>query len=135
MMRPNPVLWLYYQFGGRVPDRYRDWVVHDATCRSWLVRKLLRVFVQAAPVFAGVLVILVAVGGSWPIALGSVLLGVLVSLRFAVANAAESVDTRLVKYGFPAGYGTAVRQRSTADEEERYRARWRPENPPERDLR
>jgi Family of unknown function (DUF5313) len=55
--RPNPALWLYHQFGGRLPTRYRDWVLHDAICRTWLARKLLRVFVQSAPVF-GLLVVL-----------------------------------------------------------------------------
>lgn len=137
MVRPNPLLWLFYQYGGRLPARYRDWVLHDATCRSWLARKLLRVFVQLVPVFAGLLVVLGLVGGSWPIALGSILLGVLVSLRFAVANAMESVDARLVRYGFPSGHGSALRRaadaEANADEAERYREKWR-EIPPERDL-
>lgn len=125
MKRPNPVRWLYYQYGGRIPDHYRDWVLHDATCRTWLVRVLLRTFVWLAPAFAVLLAVLVTVGGSWPIALGSILLGVLVSLRFAVANAAESVDARLVKYGFPPGHGSAVRARQDAAEEREYRERWR----------
>ena len=125
MRRPNPVRWLYYQYGGRLPDRHRDWVLHDATCRTWLVRVLLRTFVWLTPAFAVLLAVLVTVGDSWPIALGSVLLGVLVSLRFAVANAAESVDARLVKYGFPAGHGSAVRAQQDAAEEREYRERWR----------
>ncbi|GAB3445301.1 DUF5313 family protein [Actinophytocola sediminis] len=138
--RPNPLLWLYYQFGGRLPAGYRDWVLHDATSRTWLVRALVRVLVQLAPIFAVLLVVLAGVGGSWPIALGSILLGVLVSLRFALANAMESVDARLAKYGFPPGHASALRRLADAaahaDEAKRYQAKWRPaENPPERDLR
>lgn len=129
LRRPNPTLWLYYQFGGRLPARHRDWVLHDATSRTWLARALLRVVVQLAPIFAVLLVVLAELGGSWPLALGSILLGVLVSLRFAVANAMESVDARLVKYGFPAGHGSALRRQADAeahaDEARRYQDRWR----------
>ncbi len=129
MRRPNPVWWLYFQYGGRLPDRYREWVLHDATCRTWLVRMLLRTVVWLAPAFAILLTVLVLTGGSWPIALGSILLGVLVSLRLAVANAVESVDARLVKYGFPPEHGSATRRLRDADahaeEERRYREQWR----------
>jgi hypothetical protein len=127
--RPNPLLWLYYQYGGRLPSRYRDWVLHDATSRTWLVRVLLRTIVWLAPIFALLLVILVAVGGSLPIALGSILLGVLVSLRFALVNAMESVDARLAKYGFPPGHASAARRardaEKYAEEERQYRDKWR----------
>jgi hypothetical protein len=127
--RPNPLLWLYYQYGGRLPSSYRDWVLHDATSRTWLVRVLLRTVVWLAPIFAVLLVVLVAAGGSWPIALGSILLGVLVALRFTLANAMESVDARLVKYGFPPGHASATRRARDAEkhaaEEREYRDKWR----------
>lgn len=130
MTRPNPAWWLWYQYGGRLPARYRDWVLHDATCRSWLARALLRTFVVLAPGFVGLLLLLGLAGRNWPIALGSVLLGVLVSLRFAVANAMESVDARLAKYGFPPGHASATRRAKDAakhaDEAERYRHKWGP---------
>lgn len=129
MRRPNPLLWLYYQYGGRLSSRYRDWVLHDATCRTWLVRVLLRTIVWLAPIFAVLLVVLVAVGGSWPIALGAILLGVLVGLRITLANAMESVDARLAKYGFPPGHASAARRARDADkhaeEEREYRDKWR----------
>jgi len=127
--RPNPALWVYYQFGGRLPDRHRDWVLHDATSRTWLARVLLRVLVQLAPFFAVLLVVLSGREGSWPIALGAILLGVLVSLRITVANAMESVDARLAKYGFPPGHASALRRladaEANADEAARYQDRWR----------
>jgi len=126
---PNPLLWLFFQYGGRLPDRYRDWVLHDATCRTWLVRVLLRTVVWLAPVFAVLLTVVVLTGGSWPIALGSILLGVLVGLRFTLANAMESVDARLVRYGFPPGHASATRRardaETHAEEERRYREQWR----------
>jgi hypothetical protein len=108
-------------------------VLHDATCRTWLVRVFVRTLVLLAPAFAVVLVVLVRIGGQWPIALGAILLGVLVSLRFALANAMESVDARLAHYGYPPGHASALRRRADAgtraDEDARYRERWRPEPP------
>lgn len=130
MTRPNPIRWLLFQYGVRLPARHRDWVLHDATCPTWLPRVLLRTLVQLAPAFAVVLVVLLQFDGGWGIALGALLLGVLVSLRLTLANAAESVDARLVRYGFPAGYGSAMRKQADAaahaDEERRYRDKWRP---------
>ena len=128
MTRPGPLRWLLFQYGVRLPDRYRDWVVHDATCPTWLVRVLLRTLVQLAPAFALVLVVLLQFDGGWAIALGALLLGVLVSLRLTLANAAESVDARLVRYGFPPGHASAVRKQASAaahaEEEKRYRDKW-----------
>jgi hypothetical protein len=109
--RPNPVLWLYYEFGGRLPVSYRDWVLHDTTCRTWLLRVVLRVLVRFAPVAVVLALVLRGwLGGAWGLVLGSILLGVLVYLRFALTVAADSVDSRLTRYGYPAGHGTAVRQ-------------------------
>jgi hypothetical protein len=131
--RPNPVRWLCFQYGVRLPARYRDWVLHDATCRTWLPRVLVRTLIQLTPAFVVLLVVLPLIGGAWPIALGAILLGVLVSLRLTLANAAESVDGRLVRYEFPPGHGTEARKQANAaanaDEEARYRDKWqRPES-------
>lgn len=127
-MRPGPLRWVIFQYGVRLPDRYRDWVLHDATCPTWLVRVLLRTLVQLAPAFALVLVVLLQFDGRWAIALGALLLGVLVSLRLTLANAAESVDARLARYGFPPGHASWVRKRASAaahaEEEKRYRDKW-----------
>lgn len=128
MSRPGPLRWVLFQYGVRLPDRHRDWVLRDATSRSWLARVLIRTLVQLAPAFAVVLVVLLQFDGGWAVALGALLLGVLVSLRLTLANAVESVDARLVRYGFPGGHASAVRKRADAvahaEEEKRYRDRW-----------
>ena len=111
--RPNPVLWLYYQYGGTLPVRYREWVLRDATCRSWFLRVVVRALVQAAPVMAVLVIFLRGVlGGPWALVLGSILLGVLVYLRFAMTLGVDSVDSRLARHGYPAGHGTAVRRQA-----------------------
>ncbi|MEV6233393.1 DUF5313 family protein [Saccharopolyspora shandongensis] len=123
--RPNPGWWLYYQFGGRLPERYREWVLRDATCKSWVLRVLIRGLLQIAPLGAALFVGFGVLGGSWPIAGGALLLGVLVVARIVLTSAVDNVDARLVRYGYPPGHGSAVRRQRDAHAAERYRAVWR----------
>lgn len=126
--RPNPLRWLYYQYGGKLPGAYREWVLHDATCRSWLVRALVRGLIQIAPPAIVLLLGLGFLGGSWPIALGALLLGVLVIVRIALTGAVDSIDARLTRYGYPPRHGSDMRRQAKAIDAERYRAIWqRPE--------
>lgn len=123
--RPNPAQWLYYQYGGTLPTAYREWVLHDTTCRTWVLRVAVRGLVQIAPLAVVLLVGLGLLGGSWPLAMGSVLLGVLVMLRISLTNSVDSVNARLTRYGYPHGHASAVRNRMDEDAAERYRATWR----------
>ena len=105
------MLWLCYQYGGRLPARYREWVLHDATCRTWFLRVLLRALVQLAPIVAVLIIVLRGLfGGPWLLVLGSIRLGVLVYLRIALTIAVDAIDSRLVRYGYPPRHGTAVRR-------------------------
>lgn len=120
MRRPNPFLWLYYQYGGRLPDTYREWVLHDSTARTWLLRVVLRALMRLAPILAGLALLLRAVlGGPWPLVLGSLLLGVLVYLRFVLTLAQDGTDSRLTRYGYPPGHATAVRTKAAKERDER----------------
>lgn len=130
MIRPGPVRWLRYQFGGTLPDRYRDWVLHDATCRTWVLRVLIRGLLQIAPIGLVLFLGLGFLGGAWPIAAGALLLGLLVVARIVLTSSVDSVDSRLTKYGFPPGHASAVRRQRDATAAERYRAVWR-QDPPE----
>lgn len=127
--RPNPALWVYYQYGGKLSQRYRGWVLHDATCRTWLLRVVLRGMVQAAPFLAALYLALGYFGRAWGIAAAAILLGVLVGARIVLTSAADSVDARLEHYGYPPGHGSATRRRqhdeAQAAEAARYAARWR----------
>ena len=38
LVRPNPVLWLWFAIWGPLPERYRVWVLYDATCWTWGMR-------------------------------------------------------------------------------------------------
>jgi hypothetical protein len=45
--RPPLRLWLKYAFGGRLPDRYDDWVFADLTGPDWRIRVAGRIMLFA----------------------------------------------------------------------------------------
>jgi hypothetical protein len=101
-MRPNPAQWLWYAYGGRLPDRYREWVRHDNTGRTWMLRHLARILAQALPLLVVIFVLLrlftpVPV---WTI-LAVMVLGLLVSLFYTIGTARDLAMVRLAKQGFP----------------------------------
>lgn len=114
MRRPNPLRWVYYAFGGRLPDDYREWVLHDATTRTWLLRYAARIVVQALPWLVGGFLLL-----TWltpvPVlyTVGALVLGLLMSLYFTVTSADELSEVRLGQHGFPPGTGKQIRRRNT----------------------
>ncbi|WP_214366858.1 DUF5313 family protein [Pseudonocardia sp. H11422] len=124
--RPGPLRWLWYALGAGLPPRYRTWVLHDATCRTWQLRHFARAFVQMSLV--AVPVLLVVPGPLWIRWVG-ILLGWLVALQYALFNMYESVEHRVLKAGYPAGAAQAVRDEANADERAaaaaRYASRYR----------
>ena len=40
--RPDPLRWIWYAFGGALGPRYRQWVLHDLTCRTRWERNSVR---------------------------------------------------------------------------------------------
>jgi len=106
MHRPNPAQWLWYSFGGGLPDEYAAWVLHDTTCRTWALRQVLRSLLYVAPLVA--LVLIFVPGPFWirgMSALGGIIMGLIFSLGYLI----ETTEHRLVKAGYPAGTGERVR--------------------------
>ncbi|HEX8935048.1 MAG TPA: DUF5313 family protein [Pseudonocardiaceae bacterium] len=124
---PGPLWWTWYAFGGKLPERYREWVMHDVTCRTWVLRHVARSLVQVAPV---AILLLVVLGFSWITYLG-LAAGAILALIYSMAFIEESGEHRLAKHGYPLGTGREIRMRRskrTADEEH-YNAVYRsPEN-------
>lgn len=129
--RPDPLRWLWYAVGGRLPARYREWVLHDTTCRTWHLRHFART--AAVLTLLSVPLALVIPGPLW-LRLSALLLGWLVSLQYALFVMEESVEHRVVKAGYPAGTARATRLEATADERaeaaRRYAERYRGAPPP-----
>ncbi|GAA1871971.1 DUF5313 domain-containing protein [Pseudonocardia alni subsp. carboxydivorans] len=129
--RPDPLRWLWYAAGGRLPARYRGWVLHDTTCRTWHLRHFART--AALLTLLSVPLALVVPGPLW-LRLTALLLGWLVSLQYALFVMEESVEHRVTKAGYPAGTARATRAEATADERaeaaRRYAERYRGATPP-----
>jgi hypothetical protein len=120
--RPDPARWVWYAFGGSLPERYSAWVFKDTTTRTWVLRHVARSLVQLAVPIAAVLIFLP--GPFWirgMAALGGVLLG----LIFSFAYMTETVEHRLVRAGYPAGTAAVAHQRAAGQREEAASARRR----------
>ncbi|RSM80898.1 hypothetical protein DMH04_28715 [Kibdelosporangium aridum] len=103
---PGPFLWLWYTFGGRLPDRYREWVLHDCTTSTWLWRYAARITVKSLPfLIGGYLVSQLLPVPDLPI-LAALGLGLLLALFFTLTSAEEFREVRLAQHGFSAGIGT-----------------------------
>jgi hypothetical protein len=107
--RPAPHRWLWYAFGGGLPDRHRAWVLHDTTTRTWVLRHVCRTFVQLAVPIA---LVLALVPGEFWIRGMAALGGVFLAMFFSTAYMFETTENRVVRAGFPAGTATAHRERA-----------------------
>jgi hypothetical protein len=124
--RPDPVHWLWYAVGGRLPARYRTWVLRDLTGRTWILRHFARALVQVAPV---IVVLLLVVPGSLPIRIAAVTAGLLLGLLYSGAYMYEIVEHRVGQAGYPVGTAQWVRDEANSEvreaEAERYAQNWR----------
>lgn len=55
--RPSVLLWLRYAFGGRLPDRFEDWVWEDLTGPDWLLREVGRIMLFAVIPIVGIMLL------------------------------------------------------------------------------
>ena len=108
VVRPAPHRWLWYAFGGGLPERTRGWVLHDTTTRTWALRHALRILVQLAIPIALLLAFLPA---GWGLRLACAGGGVALALFYSIAYMPEAVENRVVKAGYPVGTATRYRNR------------------------
>jgi len=120
--RPTPWQWLRYSVGGGLPEELSEWVLHDTTCRSWALRQVARSLLVISPL---IVVLLVLIPGPFWIRALSALGGVLMSLLYSLGYLVETTEHRLVKAGYPAGTGAAVRDGRAGDHDAAATARRR----------
>jgi hypothetical protein len=121
---------IWYRVGGRVPQRYREWVLGDVTRPGWLRRFTVRALLQVLPLsltIGATLVVLLDSPIGLAVACGG--LGLIVGVYFSLSYAPESVEHRITKYGYPAGLAAATRKHNDAEldgeRQARYDAAWR----------
>ena len=130
MRSPNPAQWVWYAWGGTLPQRYQEWVLRDITRPSWMWRHLARALAQGLPILAVVFVLLVPVFhiALW-IGLAAIAIGLIVSVYYSISYAWEHGDQRLLKYGYPPAHGTRIRRQRELEKTralaDRYNAQWR----------
>jgi hypothetical protein len=122
--------WVLYAFGRGLPAEYREWVLHDVTTRTWVLRHLVRTAVQLLP-FAVLLYVLMP--GSSMIRAGALLGGLLLGFFYSVAYMYETTENRVMKAGYPRGTAREIRDRRGSGQREeqarRYAERYRGQPP------
>lgn len=102
--RPNPVQWIWYAFGGKLPARCAEWVLHDVTCPTWVLRHIARALTQMSP-----FCLLILLPGPFSIRLMSIALGLFVGLFYSVCFMGEMAEHRVIKLGYPPGIARETR--------------------------
>ncbi|MFR9751732.1 DUF5313 family protein [Nocardia sp. 004] len=116
--RPNPIQWIGYVFGRRLPDSMLDWVRNDLTGRYAAARHVLRGVVPFLPVFV---VILLLPGELW-LRTAAATLVLLLLLFYTVAFMPMNRAHRLIKHGLPADLENPRRAQRRARERAIYEA-------------
>ena len=104
---PGPIQWLRYAYVGSIDPQYRDWVLHDATTRTWVLRHAARYWVIIGPL---VVAAMLALPASWQLRVLSCLTAAMSMMVFYLAYSTESVDRRVEKAGYPSGLAARMRQ-------------------------
>ncbi len=116
IVRPAPHRWIWYAFGGRLPERHRGWVLYDTTTRTWWLRHVLRMLVQLA---VPITLIMVFLPASWGLRAACAGGGLALALFYSVAYMPEVTENRVVKAGYPAGTATQHRERASLVRQQR----------------
>src|SRR6202011_2856544 len=104
--RPGPARWIWYAFGGSLGRGYREWVLHDVTCRTRWLRQVARATVPLVP-FAVLMFVIVGAGWiTWAALMG----GLVMALISSAAYIDQTAEHRLTKHGYPPGTAERVRR-------------------------
>ncbi|GAB3134201.1 hypothetical protein GCM10027289_25630 [Tsukamurella serpentis] len=109
--RPDPLHYIAWVYTGKLPDRNREWVRHNLTRRSWMIRHLLRGQIAVLPVYA---LLMLLPGPLW-VRGATVLLGVLLAVFYNAAYMRPNRSRRLERNGLdPALEHPGVAERRAA---------------------
>ena len=123
MKRPNPIQWLWYIYGGTLPQQHRAWVLHDVTCRTRWLRQVIRTSATMVPfAILGVFTL----GTTW-ITWTALLGGLAIALIYGLSYVDQSGEHRLTKHGYPHGtlQQTLAAAHENAEQRDKYLATYR----------
>ncbi|MFD4295283.1 DUF5313 family protein [Rhodococcus sp. NPDC058505] len=118
---PNPLQWIAYAFGAKLPASMNDWVRNDLTGDRYVVRHLLRQQVPFLPLYA---MFLLFPGPLW-LRASMVLLGMSLAVFYSVVYIHQNRARRLQKNGLPMDLDNDKRRAARAAEIEAYDRLWR----------
>lgn len=113
---PSLPLWLRYAFGAGLPPEYSEWVLHDASCSTWLLRHFARV-VTVVVVPAVLLLLFLPTGLGIRVLTVITVVGCQVLLLGILAN--EVTERRVQKAGYPWGVAAETRQLRAVEDQRR----------------
>lgn len=119
--RPNPVQWIGYAFGRRLPDSMQDWVRNDLIGDRAVPRHLIRGMIPFLPIFA---VFMLFPGELW-LRGTMVLLAVLLALFYSAAYMEPNRKRRLARHGLSPDLQNPKKVARDEAERRAYE-RWRP---------
>ena len=111
--RPSVSEWLRYAVTGTAPQRCERWVLHDITCRTWVLRHAARSLILLAPLLVAVLLLPLSLGMRLLILANAGLPGLL-GCMLLVLNSSER---RLARAGYHPEVGQLIRQRRAVDKQ------------------
>ena len=120
-VRPTPLQWVWYAYGGGLPRDLAPWVLADATRRTWVVRHVARALTQLLPVVVACLFVPVP----FPYRLSAAVGGLVIGLMWNLAFMTEAIEHRVGKAGFEPGLAARRREERQEREERERRSPYR----------
>lgn len=121
-MRPALLRWVWYAFGGKLPDRNRRWVLHDNTAETWELRHVARALVRLS---VPILLLVLLAPGSLGYRVVSALVALAAALLVGIKYRHAMAEGRVVQAGYPRGTGVALRDQLALRRQQRRRERRR----------
>jgi hypothetical protein len=119
--RPNPLQWIAYTFGAKLPESMNDWVLNDITGDHYFVRHMLRAQVPFIPLYA---LFMLFPGPLW-LRASMVLLGVSLAVFYSIVYIHQNRARRLQKNGLPMDLDNDKRRAARESEIDAYSRAWR----------
>ncbi len=119
--RPNPLQWIAYSFGAKLPSSMNDWVREDITGDHYFARHLVRAQVPFVPLYAAFLLF---PGPLW-LRASMVLLGISLALFYSVVYIHQNRARRLQKNGLPIDLDNDRRRAARLAKDSSYDQAWR----------